>query len=245
MSTGKTAVMPEEIFDRDLSDATLWGVNLRGATFRDADLSGATFFHTAWTNVSIDGVIDRMVVNGVDVTEYVNAHDRWYPLRNQLEPTTAAGVLSAWRAIESEWVALCDRVQAESSLADVSVNGEWTLRQTMRHLLFAMDKWFSFPFLGATTFTACGLPNTGSQGREWPGLDPDADPTFDEVLGICAVQSDRFANFLETTNFDDLPETVEILENGEMPTVMCFHAVLEEEFEHLRYVLRDLEPLMQ
>jgi hypothetical protein len=30
-----------------------------------------------------------------------------------------------------------------------------------------------------------------------------------------------------------------------MPTVMCFHAVLEEEFEHLRYVLRDLEPLMQ
>lgn len=237
--------MPEEIYDRDLSEAVLWGVNLRGATFRDTDLSSTTFFHTAWTDVSIDGVIDRLVVNGVDVTDYVNAHDRWYPLRNQLEPASAEGVLSAWRTIEKEWVALCDRVRVEPSLAEVSVGGEWTLRQTMRHLLFAMDKWFSLPFLGIESFTPCGLPNAGSQDKEWPGLDPTADPTFDEVLGLCAVQSERFATFLETTNFEALPATVEILENGEMPTIMCFHAVLEEEFEHLRYMIRDLEPLMR
>ncbi len=244
-SSGKTDPMPEEISDRDLSEAVLWGVSLRGATFRDADLSGATFFHTLWSDVSIDGVIDRLVVNGVDVTEYVNAHDRWCPLRNQLEPATAEGVLAAWRAIESEWILLCDRVRTEPSLADISVGGEWTLRQTMRHLLFAMDKWFALPFLGETTFTSCGLPNTGSQGRSWPGLDSDVDPSFDELLGLCAAQSERFVRFLESTNFDELPSTAEILENGEMPTIMCFHAVLEEEFEHLRYVLRDLEPLMQ
>ena len=40
-----------------------------------------------------------------------------------------------------------------------------------------------------------------------------------------------------------MPETVEVLENGTVPTVMCFHVVLEEEFEHLRYALRDLATL--
>lgn len=232
--------MGEEFEGRDLSEAVFWGVNLRGSTFRDVDISGSTFFHTEWNEVSIDGVISGLVVNGVDVTDYVNAKDRWYPLRTQLTPTTAEGVLSAWRDIESEWVTLCDRVRSEPSLAEVSVDGEWTLRQTMRHLIFAMDKWFSLPLLGIETFTPCGLPNTGSQGREWAGLDPLADPTFDEVLGVCAAQSDRFVRFVEGTDFSTLPETVEVPENGSVPTLMCFHAVLEEEFEHLRYMIRDL-----
>lgn len=232
--------MGEEFEDRDLSESVFWGVNLKGSMFRDVDISNSTFFHTEWNEVNIDGVIDRLVVNGVDVTDYVNANDRWFPLRTQLTPSTAEGVLAAWRSIENEWVILCDRVRSEPSLAETSVGGEWTLHQTMRHLIFAMDKWFSFPLLGAKTFTSCGLPNTGSQGREWPGLDPSADPSFDEVLGMCAEQSERFVGYLENTDFATLPESVEVPENGSVPALMCFHAVLEEEFEHLRYMLRDL-----
>ena len=34
---------------------------------------------------------------------------------------------------------------------------------------------------------------------------------------------------------------MEVPENGAVPAVMCFHVVLEEEFEHLRYALRDLD----
>jgi len=34
-----------------------------------------------------------------------------------------------------------------------------------------------------------------------------------------------------------------VLENGTAPALMCFHVVLEEEFEHLRYALRDLDLL--
>ena len=232
--------MGEEFEDRDLSESVFWGVNLRGSTFRDVDISGSTFFHTEWNEVSIDGVISGLVVNGVDVTDYVNVKDRWYPLRTQLTPTTAEGVLSAWRDIESEWVELVDRVRNEPALPEVSVDGEWTLQQTMRHLIFAMDKWFSLPLLGIEMFTPCGLPNTGSQWRAWPGLDPKADPSFEDVLGLCATQSDRFVGFVESTDFSTLPETVEVLENGSVPTLMCFHAVLEEEFEHLRYMIRDL-----
>lgn len=232
--------MSEEFEGRDLSGSEFWGVNLRGSTFRDVDISESTFFHTEWNDVTIDGVIDRLVVNGVDVTDHVNANDRWYPLRTQLMPSTAEGVLVAWRNLESEWVTLCDRVRGEPALADVSVGGEWTLRQTIRHLIFAMDKWFSLPVLGMDTFTPCGLPNTGSQGLDWPGLDSVADPSFDELLGLCSARSEQFVRYLESTDFSTLPESVEVLENGSVPTLMCFHAVLEEEFEHLRYMIRDL-----
>jgi hypothetical protein len=33
------------------------------------------------------------------------------------------------------------------------------------------------------------------------------------------------------------------MENGAVPTLECFYAVLEETFEHLRYAVRDLAVL--
>jgi hypothetical protein len=38
-------------------------------------------------------------------------------------------------------------------------------------------------------------------------------------------------------------DSTNVPENGEAPTMMCVHAVLEEEFEHLRYMVRDLARL--
>lgn len=234
--------MPEEFEDRDLSESVFWGVNLQRVTFRDADLSGSTFFHTLWSNVTVDGVVNGLVVNGVDVTEYVNAHDRWYPLRTQLEPATADDLRAAWSVLQAEWAAVLARVAAMPAEAALhSVNGEWSVRDTLRHLVFAMDKWFSGPVLGEQQFSPIGLPNSGSQGRDWPGVDRGADPTMDEVLAVRAERNGRFTDHIATLDFDALPGTVEVLENGEVPTVMCFHVVLEEEFEHLRYTVRDLD----
>ena len=236
--------MAEEFEGRDLSESVFWGVDLRRALVRDADLSGTTFFHTLWDNVTVDGVIRGLVVNGVDVTDYVNAHDRWYPLRTELEPSTAEGIRSSWAKIAREWTDLLGAVsRAEASVALASVDGEWSLRDTLRHLLFAMDKWFTLPILGDTTCSPLGLPNTGSQDREWPGVDMTLQPTFDEVLAARSQQQRRFDQFVAELDLGSLPETVDVLENGEVSSLMCFHVVLEEEFEHLRYVLRDLAAL--
>ena len=203
--------MPEQFEDRDLSDSVFWGVQLQRALVRDANLTGARFFHTFWSDVSIDGVIDRLVVNGVDVTEFVNAHDRWFPLRTQLEPDTADALRSTWAVLQAEWATLLARASllpSEAVLA--SVNGEWCLRDTLRHLLFAMDKWFCLPVLGALTYTSIGLPNTGSQGLDWPGLNASADPTFDDVLATRRQQHERFDDFAwcSARRFDDLREMV-------------------------------------
>ena len=53
-------------------------------------------------------------------------------------------------------------------------------------------------------------------------------------------QHERFAAFLDHLDIDQLPATVDVLEHGDVPPIVCLHAVLEEQFEHLRYMLRDL-----
>ena len=150
--------MGQEFEDQDLSESVFWGVRLRDTMFRDADLSGARFFHTMWSGVEVDGLIDRLVVNGVDVTDYVNSHDRWFPLRAMLEPADGDGVRAASAILRAEWDTLLERVAgADPRLALESVNGEWSVRDTLRHLVFAMDKWFAGPILGRRVFTAVGL----------------------------------------------------------------------------------------
>lgn len=236
--------VPENFEDRDLSDSVFWGVNLQRAYIRDADLSGSTLFHVFLRDVSIDGEIDRLVVNGVDVTDFVNEHDRWWPLRTCLSPDTIEGVVDSWTTLEAEWAAVLSTVAgADPAVIDASVGGEWSLHDTLRHLLFAADKWFVLPILGESSFTSIGLPNTSSQGGEWPGLDADAQPDFATVLAARAAQHERFASYITSTRTEDLPETVTILENGSVPALMCLHVVLEEEFEHLRYMVRDLAAL--
>lgn len=73
--------MAESFEYRDLSGAEFWGVDLRGATFRDVDLTDAKLTRMFLVNVDIDALVDRVVINGVDITDYVNERDPWYPLR--------------------------------------------------------------------------------------------------------------------------------------------------------------------
>lgn len=234
----------EEFEDRDLSGAVFWGVSLSGARFRDTDLTGSRFFHTFWRDVEIDGEIDSFVVNGVDVTEFVNSRDRWYPLRYRLAPADAKQLRETWAELTREWSDLLGRVgEADPTVVDTSVDGEWSLTSTLRHLVFAMDKWFSWPLLGERSFRPIGLPNTGSQGGDWPGVEMSQDPDFATVLGVRGEQHAGFTRFIENLDVETLPAMVEVPENGSAPALMCLHVVLEEEFEHLRYMIRDLARL--
>lgn len=237
-------VVGEEFEDRDLSGSTFWGVNLTNSTFRDADFGGSTFFHVFMKDVKIDGIVERLVVNGVDVTDYVAEHDRWYPLRTMLEPAAASECRAAWDLLSSEWSQLLERAARMNPDALLeSAGGEWSFRDTLRHLVFVRDKWFAWPILGRTRFTNLGLPNTGSRDFAWPGLDHEVAPSVGDVLDIRSRQNSEFLDWLAAADFTHLPAETEVLENGTVPTLMCLHAVLEEEFEHLRYATRDLDAL--
>ena len=231
--------MPEE-FEGDLAGAVFWGADLSGARFRDVNLTGTTITHSWLVNVEIDALVENMVINGVDVTAYVNERDPWYPLRAMLRPATPQEMQATWAALEVEWAKTIARAQAlpEEKLFE-SVNGEWSFVQTLRHLVMAMDKWFTAPILGED-FHPIGLPNTGSLDFPWPGLDYTLTPSFAEALAVRADRSARFRDYLVSVSAKEFARPVEVLENGTVPLQECIYTVFEEEFWHNRYALRDL-----
>ena len=235
--------MAETFESRDLSDAEFWGVYLHRATFRDADFTGARISHARLVDVVIDAEIDRLVINGVDVTEFVNERDEWFALRSRVRPTGADGVRDAWATFDAAWTAAIERAQ---SLPDeqrhASVDGEWSFVQTLRHLVFATDKWYTVPVLGGD-FHPIGLPNTGSTDFGWPGIDAEADPGFDQAVAAWKDRSRRLGEHLDGIEPAALDIDVEVLENGTSSVYDCIGVVFEEHFEHLRYATRDLDRL--
>src|SRR6476646_6080593 len=101
-----------------------------------------------------------------------------------LRPPDQEGMRATWAALEDEWAKTITQAQAlpEDRLHE-SVNGEWSFVQTLRHLVFAMDKWFTAPILGEG-FHPIGLPNSGSVDFPWPGLEDDRSPSYAEALAV-------------------------------------------------------------
>jgi hypothetical protein len=234
--------MPEE-FEGDLTGAVFWGADLTGARFRDVNLADVTITHAWLVNVEVDALVDTVVINGVDVTAYVNERDPWYPLRGMLRPFDSEGMRGAWAALEAEWAKTITRALAlpEDKLHE-SVNDEWSFVQTLRHLVFAMDKWFTAPIL-EEGFHPIGLPNSGSVDFPWPDVDYGLAPSVSEALAVRADRATRFREYLGAVAPTELTRSVDVLENGPNSVQDCIHVVFEEEFWHNRYARRDLEEL--
>ena len=230
------------------------GADLRGAQFRDVDLTDAQIqsanltnvqMSEVWlVNVDIDGMINGVRINGIDVTAYVSAElARINPERALMEPTDPEGMRAAWSAVTSTWDATITRAQQlPEEMLQTSVDGEFSFVQTIRHLVFAVDKWFTAPILGGQ-FDPMGLPNTGSLDFPWPAIDRDAHPSFADALALHRDRVVRLAEYLAGLEPADLTETREVLENGLAPIQACLHVVFEEEMAHHRYATRDLDAL--
>lgn len=235
--------MTVEFEDRDLSGAVFWGVYLRDARFRDVDFTGVRTHHVLLRDVEFDGSIDKLVINGVDVTDYVNRHDPWQPLRGMTEPATADEIRQSLDGFTKAWDDLIAYARAlPSQRLTVSVDGEWSFVQTLRHLLFVADKWILGP-LTDQAWSPLGLPNTGSVDFGWPGIDPTLDPAIAEVLAVRSAHADAISSLAASVEDGRLVEEVTVLENGTVTVLDCWHTLFEEAFEHLRYARRDLSRL--
>ena len=138
---------------------------------------------------------------------------------------------AAWNHVTPTWDATIARAQQlpEATL-HASVDGEFSFVQTLRHLVFAIDKWFTAPILGGE-FDPMGLPNTGSLDFPWPGIDRRADPTFADVLAVRHDRAARFSEYLAGLQPADLLETASARERH-APLQACLHVVFEEEMAH-------------
>lgn len=232
--------MAEEFEFQDLSEASFWGVDLQRATFRDVDLSGARISHARLVDVDVDAEIERLVVNGVDVTRFVNEHDPWFELRSRIRTSAGAPLADDWDRFVAAWDETIARAaELPDEQRHTSVDGEWSFVQTLRHLVMATDKWFTAPVLGEE-FHPIGLPNTGSIDIPFPGLVLAAEPTFDEAVAVWRGCASRLREHLGQAAPEDLTAEVDVIENGPHAVYDCIGVVFEEHFHHLRYARRDL-----
>jgi hypothetical protein len=228
--------------------------DLRGARFTDCDLTGVTIRDGWLVNVSISGYLSNVVVNGVDVTEFVSAElDRRHPERVQFrEGRNADDVRALWDTIERLWAEAGERAgQLPAAALSEQVDEEWSFEQTLRHLVFITDAWASRTILDEPMpYHPLGLPQSWYPPEEAAalGIDLAARPGYAEVL---AARADRMAvmrRIVAGLTDDGLGRLCRRspapgYPDEERTVVECVSVVMEEEIEHYRFAVRDLAVL--
>ncbi|MEY2424253.1 MAG: hypothetical protein QOI95_4320 [Acidimicrobiaceae bacterium] len=236
-----------EFTDDDLQGSRFWRVNLSGSRWHGVLLQNVKITDTWVNNVEISGLIGTLKVNDVDVSAFVrNELDKRHPERRMLSATDVDGLRAAWAMIDEQARATVDRARALPEAAlDESVDGEFSFLQTLRHLVFATDRWITGPVFGDPNhFHPLGYPHDGADEKELAALDVDARPSLDEVLDLRRERVVRVAELLRTAAHDDLRRTVASPNGGTTSVMSCIHVVLGEEWEHNRYANRDLDVLV-
>jgi uncharacterized damage-inducible protein DinB len=227
--------------------------DLTGAEFRECDLSRARLVGVVMQDAEIDGLVTNLVVNGVEVMPYVEAElDRRHPVRLLIRSDDPADLAEAWRQLRDDWARTVERVRSMPEGSEHRrVDGEWSMVETLRHLVFVHDSWFRRCVLGRSEpFTAMGLGPPFVPGQEEHGLDRSARPSLDEVLRVRDQQALEIQAWLAQVTPERLAQTAPV-PDGEgwppyakgRPARQCLGTVLNEEWAHHGFCVRDLDKL--
>lgn len=230
------------------------GTDLSGRTVRDLLLRGTRLANTWGEDATITGVVIGLEVNGVDVTAYVSGElDRRHPERVAVrEAASAEQLRAAWSRLIELWSQTMARAEHLPEAARFErVEGEWSIAETLRHLVFATDAWAGRTILDQErAFHPYGLHHT-----EYPresaaqiGLDLVARPTWSQIREVRRNRLRQVDQILAHLTDADLeracPRSPAPGYPDEHPTVAhCLRVVLDEECEHRRYAERDLAVL--
>jgi hypothetical protein len=188
-------------------------------------------------------------VNGVDVIPLVEAElNRRFPGRADRRASDPDGLRRAWATLERTWTATLERVAAmPAGTVDLSVDGEWSFAQTLRHLILATDAWLGRAILEIEQpFHPIGQTDASA---EHDGLDlsvfTTATPSYADVVEVRAGRVAMVRDFLAEVTADELAATHRHPWDPECQetTRSCLHVILQEEWEHHRYAVRDLDAI--
>jgi hypothetical protein len=232
----------------EFEGATFFRASLKGATFRSCDVSGVTMRSVDVAGLDIDShdlFFGSLFVNGVDVVPLVDAElNRQFPGRELQKAQTPDGLRDGWVAVQSAWGETVADTPPE--LVDAHVGDEWSLAQTLRHLILATDAWLRGAILGVPQpFHEIGQIFTGAaeMGFDMSIFRADT-PAYAEILAVRAERQRMVTDFLATATPELLAQQRDDPWGGGgdwHPTVGdCIRVILEEEWAHLRYIRRDL-----
>lgn len=235
----------------DLAGDAFVDVALRGARFVRADLSGVVMRGVDLAGADLDApwLLDgesTLLVNGVDVAPLVDAAlDARYPGRGLRRAEGIDDLRASWTAVQRTWAATIARAAAlPESAVDEQVDGEWSLAQTLRHLVMVTDTWLRRGILGVDApFHAIGQPNEeyAADGND-PAVFSEAAPSWARVLEVRAERVAMVDALLATATpaLLDEPRPNPWSPEHRESVRSCLHTILEEEWEHHRYAERDL-----
>ncbi|WP_151084355.1 DinB family protein [Nocardioides cynanchi] len=225
--------------------------DLTGAEFRECVLSNARLIGVVMDDAEIDGLVSNLVVNGVEVSGYVEQElDRRHPVRLLIRSDDPADLREACRRVRAGWATTVQRLDAMPPGSEHRrVDDEWSTVETLRHLVFVHDSWFRRCVLGSTAlFTPFGLGPDYVFDEGEQGLDRSAEPGLAEVLTVRDRQAAELETWLATVSAADLLEPAPVPDGPGWPTyargrsvVQCLRTVLNEEHEHHGFAVRDLD----
>jgi len=237
----------------ELREAEFTGTDLTGARFVESNLSRVVMRAVDVQGADIDAPwLDgegSLRVNGVNVAPFVDAElNRRFPGRAGRHAADPDGLRAAWAALERTWPATYERAAAmPAGTVDVSVGGEWSFAQTLRHLVLATDIWLGRVVLEIEQpFHPIGLWYAGA---EEDGMDMSAfatvTPPYAEVLQVRAGRVAMVRDYLAAVTSEVLaaPRKSPYDPGRQMTIRSCLHVILREEWEHLRYAVRDLDAI--
>ncbi len=168
------------------------------------------------------------------------------------EARTADDLHAVWTTVEGLWNDTIGRAaRLPEAKRQQRVEGEWSLVETLRHLVFATDCWVGRMLLGLDdAHHPLGLPPTDhpdDASREL-GIDLDALPSFSEAVVLLAERRGQVSGVFATLDDDALPQELTGAPapywGEETHTVeACLRTLLFEFLAHRRYAERDLAVL--
>lgn len=171
--------------------------------------------------------------------------DRLHPERKVMRPRDLKGLQGAFDAVGQMWEPTVVRAQKlPAPMLQERVKGEFSFVETLRHLLFAWDNWITRMVFGVPEgYHPLGVPPTGALPPQGGGRDLTVD-----LAPVLEARTEKFATlgrYLSTATDSDLqtvasPPDKTGFPQTDYPVIYCFRVVLNEEWWHHQFAVRDL-----
>lgn len=258
---------PARTFENeDLSGSRFEMVRLTNSQFEQVRFDGSRFQNISWhdvtmnsvelVNVEIGGDIWNLTINGVDIGPLIDAElnrrdpDRHLVFQELREQRSAEDYRKGWRIVERRWTDLIDRVRALPEGSEHrSVDGEWSLVQTLRHISYAVAAWIERVAMGVEDpFVDTDLPWDEAPAEIPRKVDRDARVALDEAVGQWRHRQQTVREFLDSLTDADLERTVSTTgaiwpQVTDFPLAEAVHIAVTEVWQHHDFAQRDLHAI--
>lgn len=236
----------------DLRGRDLESLDLGGARVRNGNLAGLAIRDGILVGAQLSGLIDGLRVNGIEVAPLIwDEMVRRDPDLALTRSERLDDLRRAWAVVARRWEATVEEARSLGDGAEhARVDDEWSLVDTLRHLVFVTDGWINRTVHGAARpYHPLALPPSFLPDLSALGIDPGAAPDLDEILAVRAERQAVVSDLLDALTDEGLARTCAPNPAPGYPpdtavsVLRCVHTVIGEEWAHHGYAERDLAAL--